>query len=224
MTNFYDETYYKNTITDPTKAKAFQAAKEREFEFLKEQLSPKSGKKLLDLGCGVGKYLQSIAPSGADLWGIDISKIATDSAKKCVKKPEQIICSSSMPLPFEDNTFDYVTAWGVIEHFPCIPSILKEITRITKKDAEIVIMVPNAYFYRFILNTWHKGTGPTKHQEPEMLYAFAEWKRMIEKTSLEVTKTNFHNKFNKPKWEWLRNILIPFYFSNHFVYVCRNTK
>ena len=217
--NFYDKVYYKlggdNDIKQPSSAKI------REVEFLKSLSYPESGKKLLDIGCGTGAFLKSLKESEADLWGIDISVNATNIAKKILSKPEQIICKNACPLPFGDNEFDYVTAWGTIEHFPSILSILEEIKRVTKCGGKIAIMVPNVYYYKFIWDAFRKGSGPTKHQETEFFYSFKEWKDLIQNAGLSVLKISGHNKFNKhPITIWLRNIFIPFYFSNHFVFIC----
>jgi len=217
--NFYDRTYYKpvsdNGIKQPSPAKA------REIKFLKNLIYPESGKKLLDIGCGTGTFLKSIEGSEVDLWGIDISVNATNIVKKILSKPGQIICKNACPLPFGDNEFDYVTAWGTIEHFPSTLSILREIKRIIKHEGKIAIAVPNVYYCKFIWDTFRKGTGPVKHQEIEFLYSFEEWKVLIQKAGLSVLKVFRHNKFNKhPIIIWLRNIFIPFYFSNHFVFIC----
>ena len=219
MNNFYDESYYSKS--DPEKFRQIQPAKARETEFFKSLICPKEGEKILDLGCGEGIFLATLEGRGADLWGIDISRNATEIAKKRVSKPEQIICKNVDILPFSDDEFDYVTAWGVIEHFPCIPSILREIRRVAKKGKEIAIMVPNVYYYKFIWDALRKGSGPTKHQEIESLYSFGEWKKLIEAAGLSILKTSRHNKFNKtPISIWLRNVFIPFYFSNHFIFIC----
>ena len=187
--------------------------------------SPESGKKLLDVGCGTGIFLASLEETKADLWGIDISTNGTERAKRRVSKPEQIICKDARSLPFNDNEFDYVTALGAIEHFPSIPSILKEIKRVTKDEGKIVIMLPNTYYYKYIWDTLRKGSGPCKHQEIESIYSFKEWKVLIEAAGLSILKVARHNKFNKnPIAIWLRDIFIPFYFSNHFVFICKKKE
>jgi len=217
--NFYDESYYGKLGAD-TRVERRAAVKSPEQKFLESVFCPQAGKKLLDIGCGPGIILGMLEEAGIDLWGIDISKNATEIAKKRVSKPEQIICATADPLPFDDNEFDYAIAWGTIEHFPSIPSILNDIKRVIKESGQAVIMVPNAYYYKFILDTMRKGSGPVKLQEIEALYSFKEWKDLINAAGLSVSKTARHNKFNKPGLIWLRNILIPFYLSHHFVFVC----
>lgn len=219
MSNFYDRSYYgrADSIEDIYK---LHPAKLREIQFLKRFILPKKDEKLLDIGCGSGEYLMVLDQTQADLWGIDLSENATEIARKRVKKPQQIVCANADPLPFQDNEFDYVTAWGIVEHFPSIPSILKEMHRVLHHEGKVAIMVPNIYYYKFIWDTLRKGTGPVRHQEIEALYSFAEWKKLIEEAGLTIVHMSHHNKFNKPFATWLRNLFIPYYFSNHFIFIC----
>lgn len=218
--NFYDREYYKSSEGD-CDIKRRHPAKAREIRFLRSIVCPRRGEKLLDLGCGTGDYLAALSDRGAELWGIDISLNATSEAKRKVPQPDNILRGDACPLPFGDNEFDLVTAWGVIEHFPDIPNVIGEIKRVVKGNGKIAIMVPNAYYYKFVWDTFRKGKGPVKHQEIETLYAFGEWKELIEGAGLKVVDIFRHNKFNKPAMIiWLRSKLIPFYFANHFVFVC----
>ena len=218
--NFYDKHYYKDlNPQDPIERRA--RVKSPEQKFLESVFTPKPGERVLDVGCGPGVTLGMLEETGADLWGIDLSKIAIEIARKRVSKPDQVICADAVPLPFKAGEFDYILAWGVIEHFPSIPVILAEIVRCVKKGGGVIIMVPNAYYYKFVWDTLRKGSGPRKLQEVETLYSFKEWKDLIEAAGLTVVRFARHNKFNKPVWAWLRDRLIPFYFSNHFVFVCK---
>jgi len=217
--NFYDKFYYKK-LNFNSQADTLSPSVIRQNKFYKRLVCPKPGKKLLDVGCGTGTFLKALKESGLDLWGIDISKNASEFAKKRVRKSEQIICIDTNVLPFNDDEFDYLTAWGVIEHYPSIPQILKEVKRVVKKGGKIAIATPNIYYYKFIWETLRKGSGSVKHQEIEALYSFKEWKDLIENAGLSILTITRHNKFNKPIVSWLRNFLIPFYLSNHFVFIC----
>lgn len=218
--NFYDKHYYTG-LKPGERVERRAPVKSPEQKFLESVFSPAPGDKVLDVGCGPGIILGMLEDANADLWGIDISESAVSIAKKRVRKPDQVICADACPLPFKDNEFDHIIAWGVIEHFPSIPSILKEIARCVERGGSVIVMVPNIYYYKFIWDTLRKGSGPRKLQEIETLYSFKEWKDLIELSGLSVVRTARHNKFDKPRWAWIRGILIPFYFSHHFVFVCK---
>jgi SAM-dependent methyltransferase len=223
--NFYDRVYYRKKNVPPRLLEKYARDKLREINFLNEITALRGPCRLLDLGCGNGNFIKNIPDPGVDAWGIDISRRATEAAKSRVAKPEQIIRAEAPPLPFENNFFDTVTAWGVIEHFPCLPDIIKEISRVARPDAAIFIMVPNIYYYKFIWDALRKGKEPVKHQEPENLLAFQEWKNLLEAGGLAVKKTLRHNKFNRSGlFPVIRDLFVPFYLSNHFIFICRNLK
>ena len=46
------------------------------------------------------------------------------------------------PYPFENNTFDYIFADGVLEHLDNVPRVMEELWRICKNNAIIEIFVP----------------------------------------------------------------------------------
>ena len=52
------------------------------------------------------------------------------------------------PYPFKDNTFDYILVDMVLEHLPNPQKVMKELWRISKKNATIKIIVPyyNSYY------------------------------------------------------------------------------
>ena len=216
--NFYDDIYYGGKKTSSNRPGEGLSAKEREVSFLNHVFRPEGGTALIDLGCGMGDYLGSLKNGGIDTWGIDISEVATARARTKVQKPEQIICANAEQLPFDDEKFDYVTAWGVIEHFPDINVIIREVARVLKKQGTAVVMVPNMYYYKFVWDALRAGAGPVKHQEIEWLCAFQEWKQYLECNGLRVVRCERHNKFNKSGiMQWIKTT-IPFYFSNHFIF------
>lgn len=63
----------------------------------------------------------------------------------CVKLPgvDMIHDINKFPWPLKDNTFDEVYCSHVLEHFEDFIKVMKEIKRVCKKDARIVIRVPH---------------------------------------------------------------------------------
>lgn len=93
-----------------------KSRKKRAAFFLKT-LSPTEGAKILDLGGGNGKYINSILPNTHN-YNVTISDILTDDLNYAREnfgyktKP----LSESKRLPFDDNEFDIVFCNSVIEH------------------------------------------------------------------------------------------------------------
>lgn len=76
---------------------------------------PCSGK-ALDVGCGNGKTTSSLIDLGFEVMGIDFSEKAVQSCINQYGNDAEFLVSSATDLPFEDGTFDYITAVHVLEH------------------------------------------------------------------------------------------------------------
>lgn len=87
--------------------------------------------KLLDMGCGTGFLLGLAVDYFDELHGVDITpamldKIDTSSGKI------QLHCGSAEETPFEDGSFDIVTAYSFMDHLFELKSFLTEVYRVLK--------------------------------------------------------------------------------------------
>jgi len=106
-------------------------------------------KKVLDLGCGTGYGSRMLYGAGSEVYGIDVSQGAIDYAKKKYSGPKYVCCSAEK-TPFQNNFFDVVTAFEVIEHVQNPEKVLREIYRVLKNGGDLFISTPNP---RHLLNT-----------------------------------------------------------------------
>lgn len=97
--------------------------------------------RLLDIGCGNGKFLKLMKGLGWDVVGIEIDPLAADIARKQIG--ETVIIGSLEDAHFRDNSFDAITMSHVIEHVYNPNSLLRECFRILKPDGQLVILTPN---------------------------------------------------------------------------------
>ena len=96
--------------------------------------------KALDLGCGNGKTVSTLVDSGYDVTGVDFSSVAIEQCK--ARFPDSTFVESSVcDLPFEDNTFDYITAVHVLEHLNDeeLERTVSEIGRVLKESGFVFI-------------------------------------------------------------------------------------
>jgi ubiquinone/menaquinone biosynthesis C-methylase UbiE len=124
-------------------------AKLRRWGFKSISINPNSY--VLDIGCGGGMAVKEIAlsvPKGK-VYGIDYSQDMVQLSKKVndnlIKQGVvEIMQGSVSALPFEDNTFDFVTVFDTYYFWPDMVNDLKEIKRILKPGA-FLLLVHSAY-------------------------------------------------------------------------------
>jgi ubiquinone/menaquinone biosynthesis C-methylase UbiE len=109
------------------------------------------GKKVLEVGCGLGTDLLQFARGGAEVYGVDLTEKAAGLTRKRLGLyglKGNISISDSENLPFKENSFDLVYSWGVIHHTPDTAAAAREILRVCKPGGQILVML---YHSRSIL-------------------------------------------------------------------------
>ena len=120
-----------------------------------------SGDKILDLGCGNGRLLESFRGNAVEYVGIDNSSRLIDEARK--KYPgNEFLAFDGFKIPFEDNHFDLIFCIAVLHHIPgrqMRNDFLQEALRVLKPGGKIILTAwyfwaKKAYwrlFYKFTL-------------------------------------------------------------------------
>jgi len=103
---------------------------------------PFSGEgKLLDIGCGNGRYLSNLQELGWKTYGIEQNSRSSQYARE--ELDLNVETGDLLNHKYKDKFFDVITMWHSLEHiFEPIPT-LKEVKRILKDDGFLVIAVPN---------------------------------------------------------------------------------
>ncbi len=105
-----------------------------------------SGKRVLEVGCGMGLHTELLVRSGAAVTSVDISETSVEATRKRLglKKLEAIIIQQDAEsLPFSNNSFDFVWSWGVIHHSSRTAKIVREIGRVLTPQGSCRVMVYN---------------------------------------------------------------------------------
>lgn len=108
-------------------------------------LRASAGSNLLDVSCGAGFLLKAATQRGIKAYGIDISDEAVTIARKTAPAAE-IQVGKGEDLPFPDQTFEFLTCIGSLEHFIDMEKGLEEMRRVTKSGARLCIVVPNSKY------------------------------------------------------------------------------
>jgi ubiquinone/menaquinone biosynthesis C-methylase UbiE len=103
-----------------------------------------SGKKLLEIGSGLGTDSVQFARSGAHVTCLDLTPESIALAKKHFEirgLEGEFVVGDAENLPFPDNIFDIVYSFGVLHHTPDTPKAIQEVYRVLKPGGEAIIML-----------------------------------------------------------------------------------
>ena len=77
------------------------------------------GKKVLEVGCGAGRFSEVILESGAELHAVDLSEAVEANYRNCCNYPNYHVYQANLlELPFSPGQFDIVICIGVVQHTP----------------------------------------------------------------------------------------------------------
>jgi SAM-dependent methyltransferase len=102
------------------------------------------GKKVLEIGVGLGADHEQFAKAGAELYGIDLTPRAiehTRSRIRLIGGQSKLSVGDAENLNFPDESFDWVYSWGVLHHSPDTPKAISEVYRVLKPGGLAKIMI-----------------------------------------------------------------------------------
>lgn len=125
-------------------------------------LDNKTPGKLLEVGCGNGRFLSRMQKLGWDVLGIDFDPNAVKTAQNKYKVPVRL--GKLEDIGFSDSSFDAVTMNQVIEHVHDPISLMRECFRILKPNGNLVLITPNSESWGLMKfqNKW-RGLEPPRH-------------------------------------------------------------
>ena len=109
---------------------------------------------LLEIGCGEGRGVELLAPLAKNYVAIDKIQGVIDSLKQEFPKVDFIQMNIPPLSNMEDNSFDTIVSFQVIEHIKNDSEYLKEIYRVLKPGGKAIITTPNIK-KTLTRNPWH---------------------------------------------------------------------
>lgn len=77
------------------------------------------GKRVLEAGCGAGRFTEIMLAHGASLFATDLSTAVEANYANCGRSPHYFVCQADIArLPLAPGQFDVVVCIGVIQHTP----------------------------------------------------------------------------------------------------------
>lgn len=178
------------------------------------------GKRVLEVGVGLGTDFIQWVRAGAEAYGIDLTNKGIEQLTYRLKlynlEAKELKVADAENIPYPDKYFDLVYSWGVIHHTPDTEKALEEIIRVTKPGGIIKIMVYNRrslyVFYKYLKYGLFAGKPFRSlkniiynHQESlgTKAYTFNEVRSMLKKYPVKVIQldaplTSYDLYFNLP--------------------------
>ena len=137
--------------------------------------------RILDVGCGTGANLLMLSKYG-DAEGVDVSE---DALAFCRERGlENVKLGAAEELPYDDGTFDLVTALDVVEHLDDDLAGLREMRRVLRPGGRVLLFVPTFMFL------WGLQDDVSNHRRR---YRLPELRRVLEQAGFEIERTTYAN-------------------------------
>lgn len=137
MDNTFDPAAFERIKNAENRHFWFNVRRSWIFDKIKKYIPPPA--RFLDVGCGTGLVSSFLAQKGYDVTGCEFYHDAIDA----VWPGFRIVQGDAVSLPFEDNSFDVVGLFDVIEHFEDDALPLKEAARVAKSGGFVTVTVPS---------------------------------------------------------------------------------
>lgn len=142
--------------------------------------------KILDIGCGSGKFLCNLKEAGWKCYGVEPSEVASKRARELGLN---VLTGDILSAAYSQDFFDVIVLNHTLEHLPNPNEVLREINRILKPDGLLRIYIPNIQslaakiFGRYWFNL----------DVPRHIYHYTPYtlKKILEKNGFKVRKIKY---------------------------------
>jgi SAM-dependent methyltransferase len=149
-----------------------------------EELNDRKPGQVLDIGCGRGFLLRAFQRRGWDVQGTELSEQSAQYARLALKLP--IHMGALEDLSFDDEAFDAVVMWHVLEHVHNPRGVLREVHRMLKPGGVFLVAVPNfgSLEARLTRNKWFHLDVP-RHLNH---FTYGALRTALEATGFEICR------------------------------------
>jgi SAM-dependent methyltransferase len=105
---------------------------------------PLEGRRILDVGCGLGMYVRQMRRFSSDVYGVDVDP---DKVAEASRTLPNVYAAPAESLPFADEFFDVILLHEVIEHVDDDRQTIREAYRCLRPGGHIIIYAPNRLYF-----------------------------------------------------------------------------
>ncbi|MFW6132191.1 MAG: class I SAM-dependent methyltransferase [Candidatus Aminicenantaceae bacterium] len=192
-----------------------ESEKHWEIFYSSEEVKNKS---VLDAGCGTGIFSIIFSNKGASpITGIDISEGSLQTGRNLMKKFNikniNFMKQDMLRLPFDNESFDIVWAWGTVHHTTAPFKAISELIRVLKKGGSLFLAVYTRTKVTFI----HEMIRKTLIHTPQKTW---KWLSKIMAFFLTPVVFLFKKREKSRKGETLEELIMDWYFVpiRHYYY------
>jgi 2-polyprenyl-6-hydroxyphenyl methylase/3-demethylubiquinone-9 3-methyltransferase len=131
----YYEDFWRDAPADPE-----PWAWERRRALLLGSVRP--GDRVLDLGCGAGRFVAALRGAGASPVGVEVAQAALDRAAAVAPGADLRLLGDDGTIPLEHGSVDLVWCSEVLEHVADAAALLGEARRVLRRDGRMLVTVP----------------------------------------------------------------------------------
>jgi SAM-dependent methyltransferase len=100
------------------------------------------GERVLDLGCGAGRFVAALAGVGADAVGVEVAEAALERARAVAPGADLRLLEPDGSIPLEHGSVDLVWCSEVLEHVADVGDLLAEVRRVLRPGGRLLATVP----------------------------------------------------------------------------------
>jgi SAM-dependent methyltransferase len=117
----------------------WRVGQERRLEMVLEGAGERIKGRLLENGCGIGTYVERLAPHAGQVIGLEYDFERALQARAAAP----VVCAAGEGLPFQEGSFDLVLSHEVLEHVRDDRQAVCEMVRALRPGGRLLVFVPN---------------------------------------------------------------------------------
>ncbi len=188
------------------RAYAARRARHPAYARIGDWLPPGRGGRVLDVGCGPGRYVALLAALGYDVVGVDPHSFPEWELIRAHHNVEFLSPVFAEQLPFAADTFDDIVCLGALLYFDDPAGALRELHRVVKDGARVVVRTVNSG------NLYTRRTRKKLDPASKSLYTMDELVGLLEANSFRVARSfafGFWPPAGTDTYWYLQSVLLP---------------